>query len=239
MAFSQSSISGVTVQADGPELLISWDSTSPGGTVYQVYVDHRLSWFGYSRQCHAPIPPGMPGRNIWVDVATVSPEEAQTDFSANLSSLARGAGRPLLSWLGGTFLDPSGQDDIQGFRIYRSPSANAPLDHSVPIDEVPAYPGGWVCDGFGLGGFGSGGFGRVATAYEWTSEGLPSGVWQFAVVPLDREGNERGVGQEVSVSVDAPPRPPAPSASGDRLTYSYSGPATRMVTLNWLASPFS
>jgi hypothetical protein len=237
MAFSQSVISGVAVQADGPEIFITWQSSAPDGTIFQVYVDHRLSWFGSARRCHAPIPPGLPGRNIWVDVGTVAPAEAGTDFSAGLASLVRGSGSPQLSWLGGTYLDTSGRDDLQGFRIYRSDSAGGPIDLSAPVDEVPAYPGGWICDGFGLGGFGLGGFGRAATEYAWTSESLPAGVWQFGVVPYDREGNNRGTGQTVGVTVNAPPRPPAPSADGSRLTYSYSGPATRQVTLNWLPSP--
>jgi len=42
MAFSQNTISGVTVQTDGPDLLIRWDSNAPPATVFQAYVDHRL-----------------------------------------------------------------------------------------------------------------------------------------------------------------------------------------------------
>jgi hypothetical protein len=237
MAFSQSGITGVTVLADGPELSIEWESSAPRGTVFQVYIDHRLAWYGCSRRCYTPIPPGLPGRNVWVDVAAVDPSEGPLDFSSGLASLGRGSGRPRLLWSGGTYLDPSGHDDIQGFRVYRSATANGPVDLSAPLDTVPAYPGRWVSDGFGLGGFGAGGFGRAATVYEWTSGSLPSGVWRFAIVPYSREGDNRGAGQTVSVTVNAAPRPPAPSASGSRLSCSYSGPATRQVTLNWLASP--
>ena len=237
MAFSQSGISGVSVQADGPELFISWDSPASQGTFFQVYVDDRLAWYGTARRCYAPIPAGASGRNVWVDVATVNTDEAQRDFSPSLASLSHGGPRVRLSWPGGTYLDPSGLDAVQGFRVFRSANPGAPVDWSAVIDDVPAYPGGWVCDGFGLGGFGLGGFGRSASAYVWTSGGLPGGVWQFAVVPYDHAGNNRGTGQTVSVTVAAAPRPPAPPANGPRLTYTYSGPATRQLTLNWLPSP--
>lgn len=237
MSFSQSGVSGVEVRADGPDLLIRWDSPAPQGTVFQVYVDHRLSWFGTSRRCHAPVPSGAKGRNTWVDVGVVSADSAQRDFSASLSSQGQGGTKVLLSWIGGTYLDPSGRDDVRGFRIYRGTSPGGPVDRSSPVDEVPAYPGGWVSDGFGLGGFGTGGFGRSSTSYVWTSGSLPSGAWQFTIVPCDKAGNDRGAGQTVGLTVAAAPRPPAPSPGGARLSYSYSGPVTRRVALNWLASP--
>ena len=237
MAFSQSGISGVNVQADGPELFISWNSSTPQGTVFQVYADDRLAWYGTARRCHVPIPSGASGRNVWVDVATVDPGEAQRDFSSGLASLRQGGPQVRLSWPGGTYLDTSGLDDIQGFRVYRGDTAGVPVDWSAPVDDVPAYPGGWICDGFGLGGFGLGGFGRSESVYVWTSPGLTGGVWQFAVVPYDHAGNNRGTGQIVSATVTAAPRPPATPAIGSRLTYHYSGPGTRQVTLNWLPSP--
>ena len=239
MAFSQSEISWVNVQAEGPELFISWAATSPQGTVFQVYVDSRLSWSGTSRSCHVPVPAGDAGGNIWVDVGTVAPGEEYQPFSTSLASLSQGGARPQISWPGGTYLDPTGGDDLQGFHIYRSAAPGGLVDRTAPIDAVPAYPGGWVCDGFGLGGFGLGGFGRAASAYSWTSGGLASGVWQFAVVPFDLAGNDRGSGQTVSVTVSAAPLPPSPAADGSRLTYTYSGPTTRQATISWLASPSS
>lgn len=237
MAFSQSGISGVNVQADGPELFIRWDSPAPQGAVFQVYVDDRQAWYGTARRCYAPTPASASGRNVWVDVATVDPDEAQRDFSTSLASLSNGGPRVRLSWPGGTYLDPSGHDDVQGFRIYRGAGPGKPVDWSVAVDNVPAYPGGWVCDGFGLGGYGLGGFGRVASSYVWTSGGLSGGVWQFAAVPYDHAGDNRGAGQTVSVTVVAAPRPPARPAHGSRLAYTYSGPNSRQLTLNWLPSP--
>ena len=233
MAFSQSGISAVNVQVDGPELFINWNAPAPQGTVFQVYVDGRLSWFGISRQCHVPIPAGATGRNLWVDAGTVDANEAQNDFSSVLVSLGHGGPKTQLSWQGGTYLDVSGLDDVQGFRVYRSAFAGNPVNWSGPVENVPAYPGGWICDGFGLAGFGLGGFGRSAGSYVWTSVGLTGGVWQFAVVPYDHSGNNRGTGQTVTVTVTAAPRPTAPQAAGNRLAYTYSGPATTQVTLSW------
>lgn len=237
MAFSQSGVSVVNVQADGPELFITWTSPAPQGTVFQVYVDDRLAWYGTARRCYVPIPAGASGRNVWVDVATVNAGEAQRDFSTGLASLSHGGPQVRLSWPGGTYLDPTGHDGVQGFRVYRGASPGSQVDWSAPVDDVPAYPGGWVCDGFGLGGFGTGGFGRSASSYAWTSAGLAGGVWQVAVVPYDHAGNNRGTGQTVGATVTAAPRPPAPPAAGRRLTSLYSGPGTRQVTLNWLPSP--
>jgi hypothetical protein len=239
MAFSQSGLLEVVISSDGPDLFIKWDSPAPQGTIFQVYVDHRLSWSGISRQCHAPVPAGVAERNVWIDVVSVDAGDAYRDFSKNLASLGQGAAKAQISWSGGTYLDSSGADNIQGFRIYRSALPGAPINWSSPVEEIPAYPGGWVSDGFGLGGFGLGGFGRSENTYVWTFGGLASGTWQIAVVPYDKAGNNRSAGLTVSVNLAASPLPPAPSTNGQRLKYTYSGPVTRQVTLNWLASPSS
>ncbi len=239
MAFSQDGVSGVTVRADGPDLFIRWDSAAPDRTTFQVYVDHRLSWYGASRSCHVPIPAGASGRNVWVDVGVVAAGEAYLDHSAALPGTTRRGDHVQISWTGGTYLDPSGSDDVLGFRIYRSSRTGAPVDRSTPVGVVPAYPGGRIGDGFGVGGSGLGGFGRSATNYVWTSASLPSGTWQFAVVPFDKAGTDRGTGATVGLNVTTAPRPPAPALDGRRLTYSYSGAATRRITLQWLASPSS
>jgi hypothetical protein len=239
MPFSQAEISDVRVSIDGPELFVVWDSPALQGTIFQVYVDHRLCWSGNSHQCHTPIPANVSQRNLWVDVVTVDPGDSYRDFSTALASLSGGAGKTQISWYGGTYLDSSGNDNIQGFHIYRSTIPGAPIDWSAPVEDVPAYPGGWISDGLGLGGYGSGGFGRSANTYVWTLGGVASGIWQVAVVPYDKTGNDRGGGVSISVNVSASPLPPALFADGTRLRYTYSGPVTRQVTLNWLASPSS
>jgi hypothetical protein len=237
MAFSQTGISDVRIEATGTDLFVAWSSSVPSGTTFQVYVDRRLAWYGASRRCHVPLPAGRLGRNIWVEVGTVDASEATLDFSSSLVAPNGRSERVQLSWSGGTYLDPSGQDDIQGFWIYQGPSAGAAVDPATSVDVVVAYPGGWINDGFGKSGFGDAGFGRAATLYTWESGPLTSGIWQFAVVPFDKAGNARGTGQTVSATVNAAPRPPAMDANRSRLTSAYVGPSNPQLTLNWLTSP--
>ncbi len=237
MAFSQTGITDVRVVADGPDIFVAWSATVPAGTTFQVYVNRRLAWYGVSRRCHVPIPAGVLGFNIWVEVGTVGPDEPTLDYSTSLVAPGGRSERAQLTWSGGTYLDPTGQDDIRGFQIYQSPAPGMPVDMTTVVDSLPAYPGGWINDGFGKGGFGNGGFGRAATLYQWQSGPLASGTWQFAVVPFDRSGNARGAGPPASVIISAAPRPPAPDAGGQRLTSAYAGPSNPQLTLNWLPSP--
>lgn len=236
MPFSQASVSDVSVDADGPELFVAWSSAT-AGAIHQVYVDRRLAWSGRGSRCHVPRPAGSAGRTLWVHVGTVGAGEETEDFSAQLPPTAGLVSRVRLAWMGGTYLDPTGLDDVRGFHVFGSPGPGAPIDASKPIATVPASPGGWAGDGFGLGGFGGGGFGRAATAYSWESDRLATGVWRFAVVPYDEAGNARGPSQGVAVTVTEAPRPPAPLADGSRLSSQYSGPDTRLLTLSWLPSP--
>lgn len=237
MSFSQAMISEVRIVPDGPELHVTWTSSAPSGTVFQVYADRRLIWYGRTRFCRAPIPSGSNGRNIWIEVGTVGPAEQSIDFSASLIGPAGTGDRAILTWLGGSYLDPSGNNDIQGYKIYQSNTPNGPVDFGRIAGTASAYPGGAILDGFGLGGFGQGGFGRAASTYHWVSGSLSSGNWSFAVVPYDRAGNAQASPSIVSVSISAPPLPPAPDVSGKRLNYLYAGPSSRLATLSWQAAP--
>lgn len=230
MPFDQSSIVEVMPPRwDGATLQLSWSSTAPAGTTFQVYVGRRLAWYGTNRWVALT----MPDSRVRIDVGAVGPGEASVDFSA---SLPPGPGdRVTLSWLGGSYLDPSGRDDVQGFRVFGSRRAGWDVDYTEPLTEIPAYPGGTPIDGFGIGGFGRGGFGRAASTYRWTSASLGSGTWTFAVVPFDAVGNQ-GSGTTLTTTVVAPPRPPAADADGSRLRCSYD-PETRQATLSWNPSP--
>src|SRR5207245_1178859 len=139
-------------------------------------------------RCHVPRTVAADGSNIWVDVGTVDADEATADFSASLPAAAGLSSRARLSWLGGTYLDTTGRDDIRGFRMYGPAAPGGPVDYTTVLATIPAYPGGWISDGFGQGGFGQGGFGRAATAYRWESGPLASGIWTLAVVPYDSAG---------------------------------------------------
>jgi len=237
MAFSQKNVSDVRAVRDGPEIFVSWTSSAPGRTSFQVYVDRRLAWTGTSQSCYVPAPAGAVGRSAWIEVGTVAPDESITDFSTRLSGPGGTGNRASLSWLGGTYLDATLRDDIRGFRIYGSATAGGPVNYAAPVGVVAAYSGGEITDGFGAGGFAQGGFGRAATSYRWNSGPLGSGTWSFAVVPYDAAGNAQGSPMVVNVVIAAAPRAPVADGNGRRLNFAYAGPATRLATLNWLASP--
>jgi hypothetical protein len=225
MPFDQSSILDVTDGLRGADLAVSWVSTAPAGTTFQVYLDRRLVWHGTARSCVVPYPGGA----VRVDVGAVLPSEATTDFSGSLPSAPND--RVTLTWEGGTYLD----EDISGFRVYMSPQAGAAVDLTTPVAVIAAYTAGQITDGYGEGGYGDGGYGRSASNYSWTSGHLASGAWGFDVQAFDQAGNVSTVAT-ASATVIAPPGPPARDAAGRRLTYTYD-PVTHTVTLHWLASP--
>ena len=237
MPFSQTAISDVRIVPDGAELYVAWTSSAPAGTVFQVYVDRRLTWFGKTRFCRAQIPAGSNGRNVWIEVGTVDSAEQTTDFSARLSGPGGSGDRARLTWIGGSYLDSSGKNDIEGFKIYQSKIPGGPIDFTNAVGVIVAYPGGVILDGFGLGGFGLGGFGRAATTYQWRSESLSSGTWTFAVVPYDHAGNVQANPTTTTVAIATAPLPPAPDLTGKRLKYTYAGPSSRLATLSWQAAP--
>jgi hypothetical protein len=230
MPFDQSTITEVLPPVwDGSSLQLEWTSTSPPGTLFQVYVAQRLVWHGTSRWVAIT----MPSSRVRIDIGAVGPDEGNVDFSASLP--ASPGDRARLAWLGGTYLDPTGNDDVAGFRIFGETTPGAGVNLASPLAEIKAYPGGILTDGFGLGGFGQGGFGRAASTYEWTSRSLSAGTWSFAVASIDAAGNQ-GTPVTTSITINAPPRPPARFADGTRLKASYN-PGTRTVTLTWQPSP--
>jgi len=227
MPFSQSTIIGdPTWTADAFELRVAWASSAPAGTYFQLYVDGKLAWAGVQRTATIPRPASF----ARIDVGTVAQGEATTDLGASIPSLGGTARRVTLPWQGGTYLD----DAIAGFNVYGESTPGAGVNYSTPLAFVAAY-GSLVSDGWGLGGWGEGGWGAAASDYSWTSDPLYSGTWHWGVKPVDTAGIE-GTAATYSATVVAAPRPPAASASGVMLSYSYNA-TSGIPTLNWLASP--
>ena len=139
MALSQGLISDVRVARNGAELYIAWTSSALAGATFQVYVDRRLAWAGRQRFCYVPLPDEAIGRNVWIEVGTVDPGELTRDFSASLSGPGGTGDRVWLTWLGGTYLDPTGHDDIQGYRIYRSATGGDPVELSPRRSTSPRH----------------------------------------------------------------------------------------------------
>ena len=255
MGFSQTTITSVNPPVySGFQVYLSWTCSAlsgygsggfglggfgiGSGIWFQVYINEQLAWWGQTTNARIAMPITGPVR---IDIGTVLPGEEQTDFSADLPSAP--ARRAELSWLGGTFEGP----DIAGFQVFGSDDGSGfggdgygagpygGIDFSIVLADITAYPGGLPMDGFGFGGFGFGGFGSAASTYTWTSEPLTSGNWAYAVVPYDSAGN-LGTAAVTSVTITAPPLPPALNAENLRLTYTYN-PSDKEATLNWLASP--
>ncbi len=114
--------------ADGPDLFVAWTSNVPAGTIFQVYVDRRLAWYGASRRCHVPIPSGGLGRNHLGRGRHGRCRRADRRLFVEPGRTRRPERAGQLAWSGGTYLDPTGRDDIQGFRIYQSPTPGAAVD---------------------------------------------------------------------------------------------------------------
>jgi len=227
MGFSQSTITWVNPpELVGSQYYFSWETTSPTGTWWQIYVDGGLAWAGQRTSALIPVPLGVQR----IDIGSVAAGEETTNWSSTLP--ASPARRAVLSWVGGAFL----ADDIAGFYVYASASAGGMLDYEAPpAATITAYPSGIYTDGFGMGGFGLGGFGSVGGTYTWESAPLSSGTWSFAVVPFDATGNA-GTGSTVNVAIASPPVEMPAFADRTRLHYSYNQSA-KTVTVNWIASP--
>jgi hypothetical protein len=224
MSFDPTTITEVyPPKRSGAGVKIAWESSSPAGTIFQVYINRTRAWSGAERSVTLHVPAGAS-----IDIGAVEPGEALTDFSASLSAIPET--RVTLTWTGGLFEG----SDLSGFRVYGESHPGGGIDYTAPLGDIQAYVEGAESDGFGMGGFGEGGFGASAGSYSWTSTPLTGGTWNFVVVPYDMIGNE-GEAAAISQTVIAPPGPPKRDGDGSRLTYTYD-PETYKATLNWLES---
>lgn len=223
MAFSISTITqGPTPFSDGKQILLTWASSSADGTVFQVYQDGRLVWFGTSRRCFL-IPPV--GRAVYV-VGAVGDGEGPTDFSASIPVPGGSGGRVTLTWLSGTYQSAK----LGGFNVYTD-NGTGTIDYSTKIGRVPALPQDIPMDGFGCGGFGLGGFGLASSSYTWMSSSLGPGTYLFGIKSYTTTGTE-GTATTVSATVTAPPLSPTPFADGSKLDYTYNS-STHVAALSW------
>ncbi len=229
MAFSQATITSASASRVGAELDVSWVSSSPEGTIFQVYVARRLAWAGTERSVALPWP-GSRGANIPIDVGTVDPADEHTDYSSTLPAIAGTFAS--LAWQGGYFESAT----LAGFNVFMSSSPGAAVNYAAAVATIPAYVAGRDTSGWGMGGWDEGGWGSAAGNYSWTSGSLEEGVWSFAVAAFDVAGNQDPAPPTVSVTIAAPPRPPAADPGGARLAYTYNA-STYEATLAWLASP--
>jgi hypothetical protein len=226
MPFSEAAITSILPPTwQGSDLQLSWTSTSPAGTFYQVYINRTLTWWGTSKFAVIVMPPDT----ITIDIGTVGPGESTLDFSADLPPMP--SSRAVLNWFGGTFEELT----LSGFFVYGSDAPGGAVDFTTELANISAYTGP-PTDGWDLGPWDVGGWGLDAASYSWESGTLASGLWSFAVVPYDSAGN-LGTPTTVAVNINSPPIEPAPFAgSTDRLRYVFNS-ASEEATLTWNSSP--
>ena len=228
MPFDQTAISDPVASRDDASLIVSWASTAPVGTVFQVYMAGRLAWSGTAKRAVIPYP--GTDRAVAIDVGAVAAGEGATDFSATLPAHPGGSTRAKLTWTGGAHLGV----DVEAYRVYMGTVAGGAVNYAALVATIPAYTGNVITSTFGDGTFGGGSFGYPDASYSWISPSLAAGTWHFGVTATSAAGNE-GAAQEITAAIAAPPGPPAADAAGRRLAATYDD-STFRVTLAWLAS---
>jgi hypothetical protein len=191
MAFSQATIQEVFPPLRrGAEVFLSWSSSAPSGSWFQVYVNGQLAWWGVRTWTWVPVPSGP----VRIDLGAVAAGEETTDWSRAIGYGSGGYGldpfaaadllpaapsrRAQLSWSGGYFLGAT----LAGFHVYGESTPGGGINYGQALATIAAYPAGIDTSGFGLAGYGSGGFGLAAGTYTWASGPLSSGTWNFALV---------------------------------------------------------
>jgi hypothetical protein len=245
MSFDQSTITSLFCSTEMGALNIDWTTTSPPRTWWQIYVNGQLAWRGQTTSASIP----APSTNSRIDVGAVDSSDSMVRFTENLPASPKN--RALLKWTGGMFQDELGV--VAGFYVYSATGqsgfglggfgagglgsgggfgsggfgvggfgGDAYTLGATPLANLPAYTNGITTTGFGMGGFGSGGFGSASGSYSWTSAPLTGGIWSFAVAAYDTAGNV-GTPALVSVTIVAPPAPPALFSDGERIHYLVAG----------------
>jgi Bacterial Ig-like domain len=214
VSFSQATIEYVNppIQS-GAQLYLSWVSSSPPGTTFQVYVNDALAWYGTSSATTIVCPEALSR----IDIGTVGPGEGQTNFAPYLPTAPEAYAE--IAWLGGTFESPN----LASWSVYGSDAPGGAVDYTTVLATIPASSGGAAVAASGT--------------FSFTAGPLASGVWTFAVVPYDTAGNA-GTPATQTVTIEVPPIEPAPFPDDTRLQYTYPGaPGPYEVTLNWNPIP--
>lgn len=227
MAFDDSVITGERLTPRGADLVVSWASSAPAGTVYQVYCGDRLAWSGTATRCVIP----APAERTRIAIGAVDAAEEPADMTGDGGYPSVVADRVRLEWSGGTYL----AEDIASFAIYAGNIPGGAVSYTTPVGRVPVANGTAV-DGFGVGGFGEGGFGRSAGAYRWTSRPIGTGAWNFGIKARRANGAE-ATAATGSATLAVPPRPVEPFSDGTRLRLNTYNSGTRVATVAFNASP--
>ena len=204
--------------------LVKWQS-SWSDKLYQVYVNSRYTGTTVEadqRQMVVPMPTSFETA-VRIEVFAVEAEDANVDFSSELSSLIGESGRVKIGMLRDQGLPAGGT-----VQIY-SDKGTGEIDYDNTVNEDPirvwsawqdkggfgmsrfglsdfGYDGA-AAVGFGKGGFGSGLFGFDAEVFEWVSPSLSTGVYKFSVKVSDEAGNESSGSETGQIAVIPAARP--------------------------------
>src|SRR5262245_56486084 len=130
------------------QVYLSWSTTSPAGTWWQVYINGQLAWHGQRLWTWVPIPSGP----VRIDIGTVGTGNELTSFAAMLPSAP--SRRARLSWTGGSY------GSVAGYRVYGPDAPGGAINYGRILATIGAYPAG--IDTTGLG----------SPSYSWTSDPL-------------------------------------------------------------------
>ena len=204
--------------------LVQWRSVLQD-VFYQVYVKGRFAGTTLDtnqRQMIVPIQSSLTCA-VRIEVFAVQAQDVDIDFSDELADSQGGSGRVKISMLRSQNL-PLGAtaqiyfDNGTGEIDYENPLTDPPIRFwSAWQDKAGfgmnrfgisdfGYDGAAVI-GFGRGSFGNGMFGLDADTIEWTSPLLNAGVYKFAVIVADKEGNKSSVSETGSITVTPVVRP--------------------------------
>lgn len=242
--FDTSTITEVTHDREGSRLTLEWTSTVSPGVFFQIYIQGALAWWGDERYATVSVPRGL----VDGQIGSVGLGEETTNFSKTGFDLLGfdlggfdGGGSPitaittraLLEWFGFGAAEYRVFEGAVGFDHGGFDLGGLDGSAGTLVGTVPGLEG-ISSDGLDAGPFDSGGLDMLGGNFSWTSDPLTRGDWNFSVVPYNDAG-AAGTPSLATVTITAPPRPPAPNGSGKRLSSTYNG-TTHAVTLNWLAS---
>jgi len=204
--------------------LVKWRSCW-SDMFYQVYVNGQYAGTtvdSQQRQMIVQMPTSLE-TPVQIEVFAVKPEEADTDFSSEISSSIGQSGRVRISMLRSQNL-PIGATA----QIY-SDNGTGEIDYDNPLNDSPIriWPA-WqdkagfgmsrfgtsdfgydsaAAVGFGKGSFGNGQFGLDADTFEWVSPPMQAGVYKFAVRITNEVGKESNSSETSQITVIPAARP--------------------------------
>jgi len=187
--------------------LVRWNSCW-SDKFYQVYVKGQYAGVtidSQQRQMIVQVPTSLE-IPVRIEVFAVEADQADTDFSNEIDLSPAQSGRVKVTLLRGQNL-PIGStaqiyfDNGTGEIDYDNPLTNSPIQiwpawqdkTGFGMSRFGASDFGYdsaAAVGFGKGSFGRGQFGLDADTFEWVSQPLQAGVYEFAIKIADKAGNE-------------------------------------------------